>query len=44
MVDELEERRKALQEALKRSKAEKVDWPTVAVPRTGFKRLPKASY
>ena len=37
-MNELEERKKALMEAIKRSKAKKVEFPTVAVPR--FARLP----
>jgi hypothetical protein len=40
-ADTLPERMKALEEALKRSKARKVSHPTVAVPRSGFARLPK---
>lgn len=40
-MSEIEERLAALKRALERSKAEKVKWPTVQVPRSGFKRLPK---
>lgn len=43
MVDmsELEDRQKALALALMKSEAKKVKWPTVEIPRSGFKRLPK---
>ena len=40
-MSEIIEREKALKVALLKSKAEEVEWPTVQVPRTGFKRLPK---
>lgn len=41
-MSEIEERQKALMLALKKSEAKKAKWPTVAIPRSGFKRLPKA--
>lgn len=40
-MGELEERQKKLKIALAKSEAKKEKWPTVQVPRSGFKRLPK---
>lgn len=40
-MSELQDRIKALKLALERSEAEEVKWPTVEMPRSGFKRLPK---
>jgi len=40
-MSELEDREKKLKLALLKSEAEEVKWPTVEMPRSGFKRLPK---
>ena len=42
-MSEIEKREKALKLALLKGDSKKVKWPTVAIPRSGFKRLPKVT-
>lgn len=43
-MSELEDRERALKVALLQSESKKEKWPTVEMPRSGFKRLPKVEY